>query len=155
MKIAESSRQKLETFFREHTGDADFRLPSVRFYAGGLTGVLTNLIGVHGITFGRRIFIKPIIVSKNRNLAPQMPPNLAAHEIAHVLQYQKFGFIGFFRRYLADYYHNLRKSDRRDAEAKHAAYLAIPFEIEARAVGAAFVEWREKNKSNADTDFSS
>ena len=142
MKLAESSRRQLEAFFREYLRDEDYRLPVIYFYAGRFTRILTDLIGVHGITFGRRIFIKPQIVSLNQNNLPRLPEDLAAHEIAHVLQYQRVGFIGFFYQYLSDYWKNLRKKKKWDGDSRHQAYLDIPFEIEARRVATKFVEWR-------------
>jgi hypothetical protein len=104
---------------------------------------LTNLIGVHGITFGRRIFIKPMLLSVNQNNLPKLPEDLVAHEIAHVLQYRREGFIKFFYKYLISFWRNLREKRNWNATARHAAYLEIPFEIEARATAAHFVEWNE------------
>ena len=143
MKLAESSRQKLEAFFRQYLHDENFRLPVIYVYAGRFTQILTNLIGVHGITFGGRIFIKPRIVSRNRNRQPQLPAGLAAHEIAHTLQYRREGFVKFLYKYLSDYRRNLRRFEKWDAAARQEAYLEIPFEIEARAVAAEFVEWKK------------
>lgn len=142
MKLADTSHRKLEEFFREYLGDEHFRLPVIYFYVGGFTKILTKVVGVHGITFGRRIFIKPQIVSLNRNNLRRLPEDLAAHEITHVLQYQRTGFVGFFYRYLSDYWKNLRKKKKWDGDSRHQAYLDIPFEIEARRVAAQFVEWR-------------
>ena len=147
MKLAAAAHREFQAFFREYLRDEDFLLPVIHFYAGKLTGMLTALIGVHGITFGRRIFIKPSLVSLNRNGQPQLSEDLAAHEIAHTLQYRREGFVKFLYIYLSDYQKNLRSFDRRNASAKHSAYLEIPFEIEARRVAAAFVEWRKLVKS--------
>lgn len=142
MKLADTSHQKLETFFREFLNDEHFRLPVVYFYVGGFTKILTKIVGVHGITFGRRIFIKPQIVSLNENNLLRLPEDLAAHEITHVLQYRREGFVGFFRQYLSAYWSNLREKEKWDGDSRHQAYLDIPFEIEARNVAAKFVEWR-------------
>lgn len=146
MKLAATSHQKLEAFFREYLNDDSFRLPVIYFYAGRLTGVLTSLISVHGITFGRRIFIKPPLISLSGNNEPRLPEALAAHEIAHVLQYRREGFIKFLYKYLSDYRRNLRRKNRRDADSRHEAYLEIPFEIEAREVAEKFVEWKQRQK---------
>ncbi|MCY7376843.1 MAG: hypothetical protein LH472_12860 [Pyrinomonadaceae bacterium] len=143
MKLAAASHQKLEAFFREYLDDENFRLPVIYFYAGRFTGILTDLIGVHGITFGKRIFIKPRFVSLDKNNLPQLPADLTAHEIAHVLQYEREGFIKFFYKYLSDYRRNLRKFEKRDVYSRQQAYLEIPFEIEARCAAAQFVEWRK------------
>lgn len=142
MKLADTSHQKLETFFREFLNDEHFRLPVVYFYVGGFTKILTKIVGVHGITFGRRIFIKPQIVSLNENNLLRLPEDLAAHEITHVLQYRREGFVGFFRQYLSAYWSNLLEKKKWDGDSRHQAYLDIPFEIEARNVAAKFVEWR-------------
>lgn len=142
MKLADTSHQKLETFFREFLNDEHFRLPVIYFYVGGFTKILTKIVGVHGITFGRRIFIKPQIVSFNQNNFKRLPEDLAAHEITHVLQYQREGFAGFFYKYVSAYWSNLRKQKKWDGDSRHQAYLDIPFEIEARRVAAKFVEWR-------------
>lgn len=144
MKLADTSRQKLESFFREFLNDEHFRLPVIYFYVGGFTKILTAIVGVHGITFGSRIFIKPQIVSLTQNNLPRLPEDLAAHEITHVLQYRREGFARFFYKYLSAYWNNLRKKKSWDSDSRHQAYLDIPFEIEARRVAAKFVEWRRK-----------
>ena len=141
MKLAETSHQKLEIFFREYLNDKEFRLPIIYFHVGKATKLLTNLINVHGITFGRRIFIAPNLLSINQNKFLKLPEELVAHEIAHALQYQREGFAVFFYKYLSSFWRNLRNKKNWDAETRHEAYLEIPFEIEARAVAAKFVEW--------------
>ena len=146
MKLAAAPHQQLEAFFRQYLRDENFRLPVIYFYAGRLTRLLTALIGVQGITFGRHIFILPRLVSSNRDHQRQLPADLAAHEIAHVLQYRREGYIKFLYKYLADYRRNLRKFEKRDAFTRQTAYLEISFEIEARAVAAKFIEWRTMEK---------
>lgn len=141
MKLAATSHQRLEAFFREYMNDADFRLPVIYFHVGKFAKILTNLISVHGITFGRRIFITPTLLSLNQNNFPKLPEDLIAHEITHTLQYRKEGFAGFLYKYLTDYWRNLRKTGKWNASARREAYLNIPFEIEARKVAAQFVEW--------------
>jgi hypothetical protein len=145
MKLAESSHQKLEAFFREYLNDTTFRLPQIYFYVGKFTNLLTALISVHGITFGRRIFIASRLLSFNQNNLLKLPEDLAAHEITHVLQYRREGFIKFFYKYLTSFWRNLQKRERWDAISRQNAYLEIPFEIEARAVAAKFVEWNSSS----------
>jgi hypothetical protein len=58
-------------------------------------------------------------------------PRLLRHELVHVEQYRKHGFVGFLARYLAAY---ARWRLRR--RGHWAAYRRIPFEIEA--------EWRAR-----------
>ena len=151
MKLAETSHRKLEAFFREYLNDETFRLPQTYFYSGKFTNLLTSLISVHGITFGRRIFITSRLLSFNQNNLLKLPEDLAAHEITHALQYRREGFIKFFYKYLTSFWRNLRKRGKWDAVSRQNAYLEIPFEIEARRVAAKFVKWnsdkRRKEKS--------
>ena len=146
MKLANSSRQQLEMFFRDHLNDESFRLPVIYFYNGKFTKLLTNLISVHGITFGKRIFIAPRLVSLNQKKLPKLPESLAAHEITHVLQYRQEGFVKFFYKYLRDFCRNLKKKEKWDSDSQQQAYLEIPFEIEAREAAACFIEWK-KNRN--------
>ena len=145
MKLADSSHKRLEEFFREYLDDADFRLPQINLYAGKLTNILTNIISVHGITFGKRVFITPKLLSFNRSNFLKLPEDLIAHEITHAIQYRHEGFVRFFYEYLSNYWRNLRAKKKWDAAARHEAYLEIPFEIEARRVAARFVEWNKEN----------
>ncbi len=146
MKLAESSRRKLETFFREYLNDSSFTLPVINIYAGKFTQLFTKTIKVAGITFGRKIFIPRELVSFNRHNQLKLPEELIAHEITHVLQYRREGLFKFFYKYLRDYRANLQKQKVRDAESKRNAYLEIPFEIEAREVAGKFVEWNENHQ---------
>ena len=143
MKLADASHRKLELFFREYFGDENLRLPRTYFYVGGFTKTLTNLISVHGITMGKRIFIKPTLLSLNGKKLPKLPEDLIAHELVHVLQYRREGFLKFFYKYLTGYWRNLQSKKRWDAVSRHKAYLEIPFEVEARQAAARFVEWNK------------
>ena len=143
MKLAESSHRKLEAFFREYLNDETFRLPQIYFYVGKCTNLLTAFISVHGITFGRRILITPRLLSFNQNNLLKLPDDLVAHEITHVLQYKREGFVKFFYKYLISFWRNLRKRGNWDAVSRQNAYLEIPFEVEARHVAAKFVEWNK------------
>ena len=146
MKLAKSSHQKLETFFREYLDDESFRLPVINFYVGKFTQIFTSIIKVHGITFGRRIYIMPSFVALNRREQLKLPENLVAHEITHTLQYEREGFFVFFYKYLKSFSGNLRKKQGWDIDARQEAYLEIPFEIEAREVAEKFVEWNRKSE---------
>ena len=146
MKLAKSSHQKLETFFREYLNDESFRLPAIYFYVGKFTRVFTAIVKVHGITFGRRIYIMPSFVALNRANKLKLPEGLVAHEITHTLQYKREGFVKFFYKYLTSFWRNLRKMKSWDIISRQEAYLEIPFEIEAREVAERFVEWNVKNK---------
>jgi len=147
MKLAETSHRKLESFFREYLDDKEFRLPVIHFHVGKPTNFLTAFISVHGITFGRRIFIAPKLLSFNQNNFLMLPEDLVAHEITHALQYKREGFARFFYKYLVSFWRNLQKKEKWDGASRQQAYLDIPFEIEARAVAAKFVEWNSSGRT--------
>jgi len=138
MKLAESSARKLENFFREYLKDEKFVLPPIFFYTGKVSKLITYILNIQGITIGKRIFILPRLVSLNSNDKKSLPESLVAHEIAHVLQYEREGFFKFLYKYLRDYRRNLKKVSKLDFESRHRAYLNIPFEIEAREVAEKF-----------------
>ncbi len=147
MKLANDSHKSLEEFFKEYYQDEKFALPKIYFYGGGFTRFFTYFIKVHGITFGRRIFILPALISVNNLDEPRLSEQLAAHEITHVIQYQKHGFYGFFFNYLKCYVNNLRGKKKWDLNSRQEAYFDIPFEIEARDAAMKFAEWnREKRR---------
>ncbi len=147
MKLAESSHDKLQTFFREVLGEENFKLPVVNFYAGRFSRIFTLVLKIHGITFGRRIFIMPDLISTDFENRRKLPLELAAHEIVHVLQYKKDGFAKFFYKYLSSYWKNLRAEKNWDSDARQQAYRDIPYEREARKIAAEFVVWSRNKKS--------
>ena len=79
-----------------------------------------------GITLGRAVFVRRSLVGPDDAL----PLDLVAHEVTHVAQVLREGVAGFYLRYLAEY----AKGQLRGL-GDHAAYLAISYEVEARAVG--------------------
>jgi hypothetical protein len=85
--------------------------------------------GTLGITFGRLVVLR-------RDRADDEV--LLAHELVHVRQWRELGWVGFLVRYLADYGRGLirLRSHRR-------AYLAIPAEVEARALTA---DWAARRR---------
>lgn len=146
MKLADSSHQRLENFFREYLRDGNFKLPVIKLHVGKFAKILTRVISVHGITLGRHIFITPQLVSLNQKNFLKLPENLVAHEIAHTLQYEREGFLRFLYKYVSSYRRNLRQKKKWDSGSRHEAYLEIPFEIEARHAAAEFVEWRKRQQ---------
>ena len=147
MKLAKSSHQKLETFYREFLNDEDFQLPVINFYVGRFTRIFTSFVKVHGITFGRRIFIMPDLVELNSSHQLKLPEKLVAHEIAHTLQYEREGFLIFFYKYLKSFLANMQKKEGWDIVSRQEAYLEIPFEVEARGAADKFVEWNRSVKN--------
>jgi hypothetical protein len=149
MKLAETSRLKIEEFFREHLGDDQFRLPEIYFYGGRLTRALTGYLKIEGLTVGRRVFILPRNFWFCENRKRRLDEELVVHEIAHVLQYRREGFWPFLWKYLQSYRRNLKNKPNRDAHSKAQAYLEIPYEIEARKTAAKFVVWSRKRKEKS------
>lgn len=145
MKLAEASRVKLEEFFREQLNDKNFQLPSIYFHAGKFSAALTLLLKIHGITVGKNIFVTPEFLDVSEKNKSKINVELAAHEIAHVLQYKREGFVSFFYKYFTGYAQNLRVQKSWNADGRMRAYLNIPFEIEARETAAKFVEWNRSN----------
>lgn len=148
MKLAEKSQRKIEEFFRTHLADDEFILPEIHFYNGKLTHLLTSMLKIEGITIGKRIYILPknFWLSESRKL--RLDEELAVHEITHVLQYRRVGFLKFFRIYLNDYFSNLRRKKSWSKYARAEAYFEIPFEIEARRTASIFAVWSSRRKSN-------
>jgi len=143
MKLAPESRLKFEAFFRKTLADEHFQMPEVYFYGGKFSRILTKSLNIHGITIGRNVFVTTKVISVE-NKRHRIETELAAHEIAHVLQYGCEGFIKFLYKYLKSYRGNLKKLKKTDKLSRHQAYLEIPFEIEARAIAADFIEWNKK-----------
>ena len=85
--------------------------PTVRVWEGGPVPP-----GAAAITLGRLV-----IVRRGQN-----SPALLLHELVHVRQYQRHGWVGFLARYVGWY---LLWRLRRKGHL--GAYLRIPFEIEA------------------------
>ncbi len=80
--------------------------------------------GASATTLGSTVFVRRGVV---------MSARLRRHEYEHVLQFHRFGWLGFFRRYLWAY---LRWRLR--GYGHWGAYRRLPFEIEA--------EWRARRE---------
>ena len=143
MKLSESSHRLVENFFRDYFRDESFILPKIHFYTGKTSAFFTQISKSNGITFGKRIFIMPPLLTLNAKNHKKLPEDLVVHEIMHVIQYQKKGFLKFLYVYLRDYRENLRLYEKWDADSRRQAYLNIPFEIEAREAAKDFLEWKE------------
>lgn len=85
--------------------------------------------GASATTLGRTVFVRRGV---------QMSPRLRHHEYEHVRQFARFGWVGFFLRYLIPY------GRWRLAGYGHlGAYRRIPFEIQA--------EWRARRELGIGT----
>lgn len=80
--------------------------------------------GAGATTLGSTVFVRR---------GKELSPRLERHEYEHVRQFARYGWLGFFRRYLGAY---LRWRLR--GYGHLAAYRRIPFEIEA--------EWRARRE---------
>ena len=78
---------------------------------------------VIAITLGRRIYLSGGVANRR----PESIEKLLRHELAHVRQVVKYGWIGFLVRYLAEFARHFW----RERSINHA-YSKISFEIEAR-----------------------
>jgi hypothetical protein len=85
--------------------------------------------GIDAMTIGTWIMVRPDLLGGD----PARLARLAIHELVHVRQWADFGFFGFLRRYLSDYW-----SSRRQGQDPTNAYRAIRLEREAREVAARF-----------------
>jgi hypothetical protein len=106
------------------------RRPSLREVRGPRSFVAHIMLSARadGIALGRRVFIRRELFGPDGSL----PIDLVAHEVTHVAQYLRDGPLAFYTRYVAAYAKN-----RARGLDDHRAYLAIPYEIEARNVGVA------------------
>lgn len=82
--------------------------------------------GAAATTLGSTVFVRRGV---------SLGPRLARHEYEHVLQFARYGWVGFFVRYLGSY---LRWRVR--GYGHWAAYRRIPFEISA--------EWRARRTTS-------
>lgn len=139
MRLARTSHERFEQFFRVFFDDRQFVLPVTRVYYGGFARLLTALFNLNGITFGSRIFIHPKFTRRDAAGRLYASKALIAHEIAHVRQFHQIGFFNFFYVYLKGYWEALRKKEKWDLAARTEAYLEIPLEAEARAFAAGFL----------------
>ena len=133
MKLSAETHREVEDFFRRHTGEAGLRLPPIEVHAGRVANLITRANNISGITFGRHVFVRSGLVVRDGEGRARINGRLLVHEAAHVLQYERRGFLRFFRAYLGGYWRALREGGRWDRAARAAAYLAIAEECEARA----------------------
>ena len=146
MYLAKSTHEKFEEFYRDFFEDREMSVPKIEIYARRGAGLITRLLNINGITFGRRIFIRPQLMKRSEDERLYAPKALIAHELAHVLQYQKLGFFKFLYTYLKGYWQALKLKEKWDLNARMEAYLEIPHEVEARQFAADFLAWLENRQ---------
>jgi Domain of unknown function (DUF4157) len=131
----------MEEFLRERFRLETLKLPSVSVYRGRVARWLTVTFRIGAITFGRRIFVAPKLVTLDEAGKLKIPGWLIAHEATHVWQYESAGFARFLFSYLRGYWRALRAQQKWGREARQAAYLAIREECEARESETAYAVW--------------
>nr|MDQ3804191.1 DUF4157 domain-containing protein [Acidobacteriota bacterium] len=146
MKLSAETHQRVEAFFRRHTNDPGLTLPPIQIHGGRFADLLTRLIGISGITFGRHVFVRSRLVGRDAGGRATVSGWLMVHEAAHVLQYERSGYPRFFRTYLRGYWGALREGGRWDRAGRNAAYLAIAEEREARAAELAYLTERGRGR---------
>ena len=98
----------------------------MRLHTHWLARILTRFLGADAFTVGRDIFLSPA-AARSIAARTESGARLIAHEIQHVSQFAREGFLWFGMRYLAFYARGRFRGLRHGA-----AYSQIPFEIEAR-----------------------
>ncbi len=146
MRLSPDSQARIETFLRERLAEETLCLPPTSIYVGWFARWLMKMLGMGAITFGRHIFVAQSLVKKDEEGRVVIPGWLLVHELVHVLQYEKKGYLHFFYDYLNGYWSALRAGKRWDAAGRRAAYFAIAEERAAREVEDAYRESRESEK---------
>lgn len=141
MRLAAESHRLIEEFLRDRFRLEMLKLPPMRLYRGRLARWLTGTFQIGAITFGRRIFVEPGMVTRDEAGRLKVPGWLLAHEATHVWQYQSAAWAGFLFSYLGGYWRALRVQRKWGREARLAAYLAIMEECEARESETAYAVW--------------
>ena len=96
-----------------------------RLHSGLPSRILAGCLGADAFVLGRRVFLSPRASDAlERSSADALA--LLAHELTHVAQYRRLGFLPFLARYLREYL-RLRWAGRDHARA----YREISFEREA------------------------
>lgn len=145
MKLSRNAHQNFERFFREYFRDEELKLPEIQIYFRRGSMFFTKILMVDGIAFGRHIFIKPKYLRRDESGRWLAEKDLIAHELAHTLQYQRHGAVGFFYSYINGFFRALRRKRKWDFQSRVEAYLEIPHEIEARDCAAAFIRFNRRN----------
>ena len=149
MKLAAESHARIEAFHRGHSKDTRLRLPAVYIYDGSFSRWITKKFDLNAITFGRHVFLDPDLIEDAG--VKRAPGWLIAHETAHVLQYERAGFIGFLIKFLWDFLRAWRKLGwKMDEKTRLCAYHSMRVEQEALAVEHAFRQWKDESLITED-----
>jgi hypothetical protein len=141
MQLASEAHELIEKFLRDRFNLPTLKLSPISIYHGRFAHCLTKTFHIGAITFGRRIFVAPELMERDRDGRLCVPGWLIAHEATHVWQYQREGFAGFLISYLKGYWRALRIEKNWNGEARMKAYLAIKEECDARESETAYAVW--------------
>ncbi|MFN2385659.1 MAG: DUF4157 domain-containing protein [Thermoanaerobaculia bacterium] len=98
-----------------------------RLHSGLPARLLAGCLGADAFVLGRRVFLSPRAADALERRSGEALA-LLAHELTHVAQYRRLGFLPFLTRYLREYL-RLRWAGRDHGRA----YREISFEREAMA----------------------
>jgi Domain of unknown function (DUF4157) len=143
MKLTAAGQAHMERFFRYYLRDARLRLPVVLIHANQWTRTLTKPFRFGAITFGRHVFVGTNLVARDGDGRMRVPGWLLAHELMHVIQYERAGMRRFLSAYLREYAQAMRRGRKLNATGHWLAYRAITQETEAYAAEAAYRQWSE------------
>ena len=144
MRIADASLAKMQEFFRQYFADENLILPVFQVHYGRFSRSLCRVFKISGITVERHVFIDPVFLTIDRQGRIRAPFELMIHEATHVLQYARYGLIGFLFSYLKEWSAYLKNAGKRDLETRWQAYYAITHEVEARRAAEAYRLWRKE-----------
>ncbi len=151
MQLSQNGQKLFAEFFSDSGLCGENEFPDIRVYAKRGSWIVTNLLMVEGITFGRHVFINPRLITRDESNVLRMSKILMAHEIAHVIQYERDGSVNFLKSYIGDFWRNFRKKRKWSLSTWFESYMEIPHEVEARKIAAEFTSWFAlKNRNTRD-----
>ncbi len=148
MRLSESATSLFTKFFEDCKRCEGFEPFEIQVYVRRGSKILTSILMVDGITIGRHIFVSPKLVSRDANDLLRISKTLIAHELVHVFQYRRLGFLKFLYVYVNDFWKIFRKKKKWNLKTWFDSYLEIPHEIEARDVASEFSVWLSQNKND-------
>lgn len=146
MNLSKNSHKLFAEFFEECDLCDTLEFPKVQVYSRRGSKILTRILMVEGITFGRHIFVQPKNVWRDEKNKLRIHQKLMAHELVHVLQYQQQGFFGFLRKYVSDFWRLFKQKEKWNLKSWFESYRDLPHEIEARKVASEFINWIENSE---------
>ncbi|NNE99785.1 MAG: DUF4157 domain-containing protein [Pyrinomonadaceae bacterium] len=147
MRLSENSNRLFKEFFDQCRLCEGFEFPDVNVFARRGAWLLTSILMVDGITLGANVFVHPKFTWRTPSDKLNIERKLMAHELAHVLQYKRLGFVRFLRDYIRDFWTIFSKKKKWSPRTWFESYLEIPHEIEARKLADEFIDWVDTPES--------